>query len=82
MTFLPDVIVGCCLLHNFLLRQSVKAVETLIDVLHNEEMVVAVMTDRGLDVTSEGLPTTAPEEADAKKTTLAAFLATKQMYQH
>lgn len=36
VTFLPDVIMCCAILHNLLLRQSHEAIETLLNVLRTE----------------------------------------------
>ena len=40
ITFLLDVIVAYCLLHNILMEQSSKAMERLLNVLQNEGVVV------------------------------------------
>ena len=45
VTFLPDIIFACCLMHNMLLGQSYNDVEQLLEVLQTEGMVPIVSDD-------------------------------------
>ena len=61
VTFLPDVIVCCAILHNLLLAQSRKAMEQLLNQLRQEGLHGKVVDDDNLphevpDFEGEGLP--------------------------
>ena len=45
VTFFPDVVLCYCLLHSLLLGQSVEDMEVLLDVFHQEGMVLEVDND-------------------------------------
>ena len=67
ITFIPDVIIACCLLHNLLLGQTQKDVEQLLDILQNEGMAPEVVDNRAVYLLAHGLPNLALGLADEKR---------------
>ena len=70
VTFLPDVIVMCCPLQNFLFGQSTMKVERLLSVLQNEGMATVVNDDSIVDPPPHGPPNIEHHEGGAKCTAL------------
>lgn len=75
VTFLPDVIVSCCLLHNLLMGQSLDQVERLLEVLQNEGMIPEVDDDPIVEAPPPGPPNNDHLEGAAKRTALGMYLA-------
>jgi hypothetical protein len=78
VTFLPDVIVFCAILHNLLFAQSRKAVEQLLNVLRQEGLHGKVVDDdnlpqEGPDFEGEGLLALPGQD---KHAALEVYLAT------
>jgi hypothetical protein len=78
VTFLPDVIVCCAILHNLLLAQTREAVEQLLNVLRQEGFHGQVLDDdnlpqEGLDYDGEGLLALPGQD---KRVALGVYLAT------
>jgi hypothetical protein len=80
VTFLPDVISTCAILHNVLLGQSHDEVERLLGVLWNEGLAGEVLDDEadGMDIVGEppreDIPVEALRGAD-KRSELGVYLA-------
>ena len=76
VTFMPDVILCCAILHNILLGQSHEEVEDLLEVLRNEGLHGQVIDDEGAgegeDAVHDHIPTPAASE---KRQELGLFLA-------
>ena len=55
VTFLLDVIIVCCLMHNLLMAQSTEKVEQLLEVLQTEDLVLEMQNDcPSFDPTAHG----------------------------
>jgi hypothetical protein len=74
VTFVPDVVVCCCLLHNVLLGQEPDEVARLLEILQRDGMLPEVDADPVEDPTHEAQPTVEFGRADEKRTELGVFL--------
>ena len=88
VTFMPDVILCCAILHNVLLRQSHEEVEELLHILRQEGMDGEVVDDDGAeeggDAVDAGEPipdNMATVLASQKRTELGVFLTTQRRQQ-
>lgn len=79
VTFLPDVIVACCLMHNLLLGQFVDDVEQLLEVLQSEGMRWEGRNDQVVDRNENAQPIPLHAEVDSKRTELGAYLANRRL---
>lgn len=77
VTFMPDVILSCAILHNILMGQSHEDVEALLQVLRNEGMDGVVVDDDGGDA-DEPVDDTPPPLASHKRRDLGVFLSTQR----
>lgn len=83
VTFLPDVILACAILHNVLLGQSHEEVEELLQVLRVEGLEGEVFDDGpvhgdGVDANAENV---ADVLANQKRTELGVYLSTQRRQQ-
>ena len=74
VTFVPDVVVCCCLLHNLLLGQESDEVARLLEVLQRDGVLPEVDSDPVQDPAQEAQPTMEFGRADEKRTHLGVFL--------
>jgi hypothetical protein len=74
VTFVPDVVVCCCLLHKMLLGQNPKEVARLLDILQQDGMLPEVNDDPIVDTAHEAPPTVDFARADMKRTELGLYL--------
>lgn len=83
VTFLPDVILSCAILHNILLAQSHKEVEELLEVLRNEGLDGAVVDEDGdaVDAADALRDTAAAAAGSVKRAQLGVFLSTQRRQQ-
>lgn len=80
VTFVPDVVMCCAILHNILLRQSHEEVEELLQVLRREGLEGDV-TDEDVGVQDTGEVNgdhVAATSGNAKRTQLGVFLTTQR----
>lgn len=76
VTFIPDVIIACCLLHNLFFAQSQENIEQLLEVLQHEEnqgMVAQVVDELIPEPHAEGWANHGAGEATMKRLQLGAF---------
>lgn len=78
VTFLLDVIISCCLLHNHLLGQSTDEVERLLEVLQNEGMALEVEDEPIVEPPPPGPPNKDHVEGAAKRAALGNYLANRR----
>lgn len=83
VTFLPDVILSCAILHNILLGQSHEEVEELLDVLRNEGLDGAVDDEDGdaEDVADAGRDAAVDPAGTEKRSQLGVFLTMQRRAQ-
>lgn len=80
VTFLPDVILCCAILHNILMGQSHEDVEALMQVLRNEGMDAALLDENGgaRDEDNVVADDTPPRVASDKRRDLRVYLSTQR----
>lgn len=78
VTFIPNVVICCCLLHNVLLGQSPDEVARLLEVLQREGALPEVDDDPLLDPEHEATATVEFARADAKRQELAVYLGRRR----
>ena len=79
VTFVPDVVVCCCLLHNVLLGQEPEEVDCLLEILQRGGSLPEVDADPVKDPAHEAQPTVEFGRANEKRTQLGVFLG-RQRY--
>jgi hypothetical protein len=74
VTFVPDVVVCCCLLYNVLLGQEPHEVARLLEILQRDGMLPEMDANPVEDPRHEAQPTVEFGRADEKRTELGVFL--------
>jgi hypothetical protein len=78
VTFVPDVVVCCSLLHNVLLGQSPDKVARLLEILQREGAIPEVDNDPVLDPQNEGAATVEFARAEGKRQELGVYLGQRR----
>jgi hypothetical protein len=78
VTFVPDVVVCCCLLYNVLLGQEPDEVVRLLEILQHDGMLPEVDSDPVEDPAHEALPTLEFGRADQKRIELGVFFGRRR----
>lgn len=80
VTFLPDVIVNCAILHNIMLRQSHEEIEEFLQVLQMEGLQTADVIETTASPAAAALPeeNSAPAQALEKRRLLGVHVTTRR----
>jgi hypothetical protein len=78
VTFVPDAVVCCCLLHNVLLGQDPANVACLLEILQRDGIIPLVDDDPIVDLAHEVGPTLDFARADEKRTELGVYLGRRR----
>jgi hypothetical protein len=78
VTFVPDAVVCCCLLHNVLLGQDLTDVARLLEILQRDCMIPTVDDDPEVDPNQELQPPQDFERAEEKRTQLGVYLGRRR----
>jgi hypothetical protein len=78
VTFVLDVVVCCCLLHNLLLGQASEEVACLIEILQRDGMIEEVDDDPVVDPAHGAARPIDFQRADLKRTELGMYLGWRQ----
>jgi hypothetical protein len=78
ITFVPDVVVACCLLHNVLLGQSPDEVARLLNILQWEGARPEVDDNPLLDTQVDAVPTVEFKRAEDKRQELGVYLGRRR----
>ena len=78
VTFVPDVVVCCSLLHNVLLGQSPDEVTRLLDILQRDGALLEVDDDPLVDPENKATPTLEFGHSNVKRQELGVYLGRRR----
>jgi hypothetical protein len=81
VTFVPDIVVCCCLLHNVLLGQELEEVARLLEILQQDGMIPHVDDDPAINPRHEAQPTIEFARVDMKRSELGVYLGRRRNLQ-